>query len=300
MSSIIESVPNISEGRRVEVVEAAAAALRRVPGVRMLDVQSDADHNRSVLSLAGDAQSLKQAILNLFEQALPAIDLRSHRGEHPRLGAVDVVPFVPIEGATMQDCVALAREVGGAVAERFGVPVFLYEEAATAPHRRNLEDIRRGQFEGLPEKLKDPQWAPDFGPPQPHPSAGASAVGARAPLIAFNINLGTPDVEIAKRIAKAIRHSSGGYRYVKAMGILLQQRNVAQVSINMTDYTKTPLHRVFETVRAEAARHGVNVIGSEIVGLVPAQALVDAADYFLRLEGFNPSQVLERRMREAE
>lgn len=300
MSSIIESVPNISEGRRVEVVEAAAAALRRVPGVRMLDVQSDADHNRSVLSLAGDAQSLKQAILNLFEQALPAIDLRSHRGEHPRLGAVDVVPFVPIEGATMQDCVALAREVGGAVAERFGVPVFLYEEAATAPHRRNLEDIRRGQFEGLPEKLKDPQWAPDFGPPQPHPSAGASAVGARAPLIAFNINLGTPDVEIAKRIAKAIRHSSGGYRYVKAMGILLQQRKVAQVSINMTDYTKTPLHRVFETVRAEAARHGVNVIGSEIVGLVPAQALVDAADYFLRLEGFNPSQVLERRMREAE
>lgn len=300
MSSIIESVPNISEGRRVEVVEAAAAALRRVPGVRMLDVQSDADHNRSVLSLAGDAQSLKQAILNLFEQALPAIDLRSHRGEHPRLGAVDVVPFVPIEGATMQDCVALAREVGGAVAERFGVPVFLYEEAATAPHRRNLEDIRRGQFEGLPEKLKDPQWAPDFGPPQPHPSAGASAVGARAPLIAFNVNLGTPDVEIAKRIAKAIRHSSGGYRYVKAMGILLQQRNVAQVSINMTDYTKTPLHRVFETVRAEAARHGVNVIGSEIVGLVPAQALVDAADYFLRLEGFNPSQVLERRMREAE
>lgn len=300
MPSIIESVPNISEGRRVEVVLAAAAALRRVPGVRVLDVQSDADHNRSVLSLAGDAQSLKQAMLKLFEQALPAIDLRSHRGEHPRLGAVDVVPFVPIEGATMPDCVALAREVGEAVAERFGVPVFLYEEAATAPHRRNLEDIRRGQFEGLPEKLKDPQWAPDFGPPQAHPSAGASVVGARAPLIAFNINLGTPDVEIAKRIAKAIRHSSGGYRHVKAMGVLLQQRNVAQVSINMTDFTKTPLHRVFESVRAEAARYGVDVIGGEIVGLVPAQALLDAADYFLRLEGFNPSQVLERRMREVE
>jgi len=300
MPSIIESVPNISEGRRAEIVAAAAAAVRRVPGVRLLDVQSDPDHNRSVLSLAGDAGTLKQAILSLFEHAVQAIDLRSHQGEHPRLGAVDVVPFIPIEGATMQDCVALAREVGEAVAERFAVPVFLYEEAATAPHRRNLEDIRRGQFEGLPEKLKDPQWAPDFGPSQPHPSAGATVVGARAPLIAFNINLGTQDVEIAKRIAKAIRHSNGGYRYVKAMGLLLQQRNVAQVSINMTDFTKTPLHRVFESVRAEAARYGVNVIGSEVVGLVPAQALIDAADYLLRLESFNPSQVLERRMREVE
>jgi len=299
MASIIEAVPNISEGRRPEIVEAAADAVRRA-GVRVLDVQSDADHNRSVLSLAGDAPALKQAILNLFEHALQAIDLRAHKGEHPRLGAVDVVPFIPIEGVTMQDCVALARDVGKAVAERFGVPVFLYEEAATAPHRRNLEDIRRGQFEGLPEKLKDPQWTPDFGPPQAHPSAGAAVVGARAPLIAFNVNLGTSDVEIAKRIAKAIRHSSGGYRHVKAMGVMLQQRAVAQVSINMTDYAKTPLHRVFESVRAEAARYGVSVIGSEIVGLVPAQALVAAADYFLRLEGFNASQVLERRMRESE
>jgi glutamate formiminotransferase / 5-formyltetrahydrofolate cyclo-ligase len=300
MASIIESVPNISEGRRAEVVDGAAAALRRVPGVRVLDLQSDVDHNRSVLSLAGDARALKQAILTLYEHALAAIDLRSHQGEHPRLGAVDVVPFVPIEGATMQDCVALAREVGQAVAERFALPVFLYEEAASAPHRKNLEDIRRGQFEGLKDKLRDPLWAPDFGPAQPHASAGATVIGARAPLIAFNINLDTPDVDVAKRIAKAIRHSSGGYRYVKALGLMLQQRNVAQVSINMTDYTKTPLHRVFESVRAEAARAGVNVIGSEVVGLVPAQALIDAADYFLRLEGFNPSQVLERRMRESE
>lgn len=296
---VIESVPNISEGRRAEVVEAAVAALRRAPGARVLDVQSDRDHNRSVLSLAGDAAALEQAILGLYAHALETIDLRRHQGEHPRLGAVDVVPFVPIEGATMQDCVSLARAVGRAIAERFELPVFLYEEAASAPHRRNLEEIRRGQFEGLAEKLKDPLWAPDFGPATPHPSAGATVIGARAPLIAYNINLGTADVEVAKRIAKAIRHSSGGYRHVKAMGLLLHERNVAQVSVNMTDFKKTPLHRVFETVLAEAARHGVSVIGSEIVGLVPAEALVDAADHFLRLEGFNPSQVLERRMREA-
>lgn len=300
MASIIESVPNISEGRRVEVVEAAAAALRRVPGVRVLDVQSDADHNRSVLSLAGDAQSLQQAILDLFEHALQAIDLRSHRGEHPRLGAVDVVPFIPIEGATMRDCVALAREVGEAVAERFGVPVFLYEDAATAPHRRNLEDIRRGQFEGLVEKMKDPLWAPDFGPAAPHLSAGACVIGARMPLIAYNVNLGTAELEVARRIARSIRHSGGGYRHVKAMGVMLEQRQVAQVSINMTDFKRTPLHRVFETVRAEARRYGVPVIGSEIVGLVPAEALFDAADHFLRLENFSLSQVLERKLREPE
>lgn len=216
------------------------------------------------------------------------------------MGAVDVVPFIPIDGVTMADCVALAREVGGAAAARFGIPVFLYEEAATSPHRRNLEDVRRGQFEGLSAKMKDPAWAPDFGPTTPHASAGASVVGARMPLIAYNINLGTADVDVAKRIAKAIRHSSGGYRHVKAMGVMLEERHLAQVSINMTDFKKTPLHRVFETVRAEAERSGVPVVGSEIVGLVPSEALLDAADYFLRLEGFSPSQVLERKMRETE
>lgn len=300
MLRIIECVPNISEGRRAEVVQAAVAALKRTPGVRVLDVQSDQDHNRSVLTLAGDEASLPSALLALYEVATARIDLRAHQGEHPRLGAVDVVPFIPIEGATMADCVALAKQVGRAVAERFGIPVFLYEAAASAPHRRNLEDIRRGQFEGLAEKMKDPAWAPDFGPPGPHATAGASVVGARMPLIAYNINLGTPDLEVAKRIAKAIRASSGGYRYVKAMGVMLERRKVAQVSINMTDYKKTPLHRVFETVRSEAARYGVDVIGSEIVGLVPAEALVDAADHFLRLEGFDPSQVLERKIRESE
>jgi len=300
MPRIIESVPNISEGRRPEVLEAAVAAMKAVPGLRVLDVQSDKDHNRSVLTVVGDERSLKDGLLALFEVATSRIDLRNHQGEHPRVGAVDVVPFIPIEGATMKDCVALAREVGQAVAERFQVPVFLYEEAAAAPHRRNLEDVRRGQFEALAERMRDPLWQPDFGPAAPHPSAGAVVVGARMPLIAYNINLGTPDVEIARRIAKAIRHSSGGYRFVKAMGVMLEERNVAQVSINMTDYKKTPLFRVFETVRTEAARYGVSVIGSEIVGLVPSQALIDAADHFLRLEDFDPAQILERKIRQAE
>jgi glutamate formiminotransferase / 5-formyltetrahydrofolate cyclo-ligase len=300
MARIIESVPNISEGRRPEVLEAAAGAMRLVPGLRVLDVQSDKDHNRSVLTVVGDERALKEGLLALFEVATSRIDLRGQQGEHPRVGAVDVVPFIPIEGASMKDCVALARQVGQAVAERFQIPVFLYEEAATAPHRRNLEDVRRGQFEGLAERMRDPLWKPDFGPPEPHPSAGAVVVGARMPLIAYNINLGTPDVEIARRIAKAIRQSSGGYRFVKAMGVMLEERNVAQVSINMTDYKKTPLFRVFETVRSEAARYGVSVIGSEIVGLVPSEALIDTADHFLRLEDFDPAQILERKIREAE
>jgi glutamate formiminotransferase len=300
MPRIIESVPNISEGRRSEVVQAVVDALGRVPGVRVLDVQSDKDHNRSVISLVGDERSLPLALLELFEVAVARIDLRTHQGEHPRAGAVDVVPFIPIEGTTMAECVALARQLGQAVAERFQLPVYLYEEAATAPHRRGLEEVRRGQFEGLAEKMRDPQWKPDFGPAAPHPSAGATVIGARMPLIAYNINLATSDLEVAKRIAKAIRHSSGGFRFVKAMGVMLEQRKLAQISINMTDFKKTPLHRVFETVRSEAERNGVGVVGSEIVGLVPAEALMDAADHFLRLENFSPSQVLERKLRETD
>jgi glutamate formiminotransferase len=298
MPRLIESVPNISEGRRPEVVEAAVEALKRTPGLRVLDVSSDTDHNRSVLTLAGDETSLREGLLALFGVAVERIDLRTHQGEHPRMGAVDVVPFIPIEGATMADCVALAKDVARAVAERYGVPIFLYEEASAAAYRKNLEDIRRGEFEGLATKMADPQWRPDFGPEAPHASAGASVVGARMPLIAYNINLGTSDLEIAKRIAKGIRHSSGGYRFVKAMGVMLEARRIAQVSINMTDFKKTPLHRVLETVRSEAARYGVPVVGSEIVGLVPAEALMDAADHYLQLESFDPTQVLERRIRE--
>ena len=300
MRSIIECVPNVSEGRRTDIVDAIVAAARSFPGVRILDAQSDRDHNRSVITLVGERDPLRDAVLALMEAAVARIDLRTHEGEHPRMGAVDVVPFIPIEGATMADCVALAREVGEQAARRLDLPIFLYEEAAAAPHRHNLEDVRRGQFEGLAAKLRDPQWVPDFGPRAPHVSAGATAIGARMPLIAYNINLGTADVEIAKKIAAAIRHSSGGYRHVKAMGLLLEERGIAQVSINMTDFKKTPLFRVFETVCAEAARYGVPVIGSEIIGLVPAEALQQCADHWLRLEGFSRSQVLETRIRETE
>jgi glutamate formiminotransferase len=234
----------------------------------------------------------------LFEAALPRIDLRTHRGEHPRMGAVDVVPFIPIRGASTEDCVALAREAGAAIAQRFQVPVYLYEDAASAENRRNLADVRKGQFEGFVEKMKDPAWKPDFGPAAPHASAGAVAVGARPFLIAYNINLATRDLAVADRIAKAIRHLSGGFRYVKAMGVELSERGLVQVSINMTNFRKTPLHRVFECVKSEAERYGVAVVGSEIVGLTPADALFAAAEHYLRLEGFSAAQVLETKLLE--
>jgi len=298
--AIIECIPNISEGQRADVVAACVDAIRRTAGVRVLDHSSDTAHNRSVLTLAGDGPSLKAAILALYETAVPRIDLRTHRGEHPRLGAVDVVPFVPIEDVTMEDCVALAREVAGAVAERFAIPVFLYEEAASTPARRNLEDIRRGEFEGLAAKMAAPDWAPDFGPARPHASAGASVVGARMPLIAYNINLATNRLDVAKKIAAAIRFSSGGFRFVKAMGIRVEDRDLVQVSMNLTNFQKTPIHRVFDLVRREAARHGVAVLESEIVGLVPSAALVDAAQYYLQLERFSTDQVLESRLRKSE
>ena len=298
--AIIECVPNISEGRRAEVISDIADAIRGVAGVRLLDVQSDAAHNRSVLTLAGDAFPLKQAVLTLFDRAVAAIDLRRHSGEHPRLGAVDVVPFVPIEGATMESCVALAKDVAAEVAARFGVPVFLYEEAASTPARRNLEDIRRGEFEGLTAKLQQSEWKPDFGSPQPHISAGATVIGARMPLIAYNINLSTNRLDVAKKIAAGIRMSSGGYRYVKAMGIALEDRGIVQVSMNLTNYEKTPIFRVFETVKREAARYGVSVLESEIVGLVPSAALTQAAEFYLQLEGFSAGQVLENKLRDAD
>jgi glutamate formiminotransferase / 5-formyltetrahydrofolate cyclo-ligase len=295
--AIIECVPNISEGRRADVVEGIVGALRGVNRVRVLDFSSDSSHNRSVLTLAGEAEPLKEAVLKLYERAVAAIDLRSHSGEHPRLGAVDVVPFVPIEGVTMNDCVALAKATAAAIADRFGVPIYLYEEAATQPARRNLEDIRRGEFEGLREKMRDPAWKPDYGPTEPHPSAGASVVGARMPLIAYNINLATDRLDVAKKIAAAIRHSSGGFRFVKAMGIRLEDRGIVQVSMNLTNYEKTPIFRVFEVVRREAERYGVAVLESEIVGLVPSAALVGAAEYYLQLERFSRDQVLENKLR---
>jgi len=296
---IIECIPNVSEGRRPEVVESIAAAVRAVPGVRLLDHSSDASHNRSVFTMAGDAKPIKAAVLAIYERAVAAIDLRSHHGEHPRLGAVDVVPFVPIEGVTMDACVALARDVGEEVAARFAVPVYLYEEASDNPARKNLEDIRRGEFEGLAAKIASPGWAPDFGPAAPHASAGASVIGARMPLIAYNINLNTDRLDVAKKIAAAIRHSSGGFRYVKAAGFKLEDRGIVQVSMNLTNYEKTPIFRVFETVKREAERYGVSILESEIVGLVPAAALNAAAEYYLQIGGFSAeAQILENKLRQ--
>ena len=294
---IIEAIPNVSEGRRTEIVDQLAAAIRAIPGVRLLDYSSDPSHNRSVFTFVGDRDGVKLATLALFEAALPAIDLRSHRGEHPRLGAVDVVPFVPIEGITMAECVALAKDVGAAITERFGVPVYLYEEASANPLRKNLEDIRRGEFEGLAAKMRMPGWIPDFGPHEPHPSAGASVIGARMPLIAYNINLNTNRLDVAKKIAAAIRQSSGGLRYVKAAGFMLEDRNIAQVSMNLTNYQKTPIFRVFEMVKREAERYGVSILESEIVGLVPSAAVVSAAEFYLQLERFGPDQILENKLK---
>jgi glutamate formiminotransferase len=281
----------------MEVINALVEAVRRTPSVRLLDHSSDTAHNRSVLTMAGDATSLKAAVVALFEAALPRIDLRRHSGEHPRLGAVDVVPFVPIADVTMDDCVRLAKETAAEVADRFQVPVYLYEEASGNPARKNLEDIRRGEFEGLEAKMSAPGWAPDFGPARPHATAGATVMGARMPLIAYNINLATGRLDVAKKIAAAIRFSSGGFRYVKAMGIALEDRGIVQVSINLTNYEKTPMFRVFEAVKLEAARYGVGILESEIVGLVPAAALVGTAEHALQLASFTPNQILENKLR---
>ena len=294
---VIECVANVSEGRRPEVVAAMADAIRAIAGVRLLDHSSDASHHRSVFTLAGDADGVERAVLALFERAVADIDLRTHRGEHPRLGAIDVVPFVPIEGVTMAECVALAKKVGAEVAARFQIPVYLYEEASANPARRNLEDIRRGEFEGLSAKMATAGWTPDFGPASPHPSAGAAVIGARMPLIAYNINLATDRLDVAKKIAAAIRHSSGGFRFVKAMCIKLEARGIVQVSMNLTNYEKTPIVRVFETVKREAERHGVSILESEIVGLVPSAALTAAAAFYLQIEGFSADQVLENKLR---
>jgi glutamate formiminotransferase / 5-formyltetrahydrofolate cyclo-ligase len=298
MKNVIECVPNISEGIDPERIEAVASAVRATSGVRLLGVSSDPSHNRSVLTFVGDADAVAAAVDALFSAALPQIHLTRHKGEHPRMGAVDVVPLIPIRGATVEDCVALSRRIGASIAERYGVPVYLYEDSASSENRRNLADIRKGEFEGFFEKIRDPKWKPDFGPDAPHATAGVVAVGARAPLIAYNINLGTRDVSIADRIARAIRHIGGGFRYVKAMGVDLADRGCVQVSINMTNYKKSPLHRVFECVRSEAERYGVTVIGSEIVGLTPAEAIFMTAEHYLRLEGFSSDQVLEMRLLE--
>ena len=294
---LIESVPNVSEGRRREVVEALAEAIRSTPGVQLLDYSCDRSHNRSVFTVVGAAAPLKDAIVALYTHAVELIDLRQHSGQHPRVGAVDVVPFVPLEGATTEECVALARDLAATVVDRFGIPVYLYEDAATRPSRRNLEEIRRGEFEGLAQKMRHADWHPDFGPAMPHPSAGVSVIGARRLLIAYNINLETDDLEVAQQIAAVVRASSGGLPFVKALGIRLDDPGRVQVSMNLTNYHATPIFRLFDTVAREAARLGIAIHDSEIVGLVPAAALIAAAAHYLRLERFTDDQVLEAKLR---
>jgi len=299
MEKLVESVPNISEGRSREKIDQIAAQVRSTPGVALLDVDPDPDHNRTVISLVGPPEAVEEAVLRLAAKAVELIDLREHRGEHPRMGAVDVIPFVPIRGVSMKECVELSRRVGRRLAEELKVPVYLYEESAAKPERRDLAHIRRGEFEGFFEKIRQPGWEPDFGPREVHPTAGVTAVGARPPLIAYNVNLGTDNLEVAKRIAQAVRGSSGGLRYVKALGFALEERGLVQVSMNLTNYEKSPLFRVFELIKREAARYGVPVVSSEIVGLVPQRALTMVAEFYLQLEGFSEDQILENRIAKA-
>lgn len=294
---IVECVPNFSEGRDRGKVDAIAGAIRSVPNVAVLDQELDPDHNRSVITIAGPPEAVVEAALRGVGKAVELIDLNHHTGVHPRVGAADVVPFVPVDGVTLEDCVELAVRAGEEIWRRYQVPVYFYEAAARRPNRVNLEDVRRGQFEGLREDvLRDPERRPDIGGPRLHPTAGATVVGARKFLIAYNINLNTPDIEIAKKIARAIRFSSGGFRYVKAMGVSLSSRNLAQVSMNLTDFEQTPVHRVFEVVRVEAERYGAAIVGSEIVGLIPKKALEMTAEFYLRCENFHPDLVLENRL----
>ena len=291
---LIECVPNISEGRRDDVIAALAGAID-VPGIQVLDRSSDRSHNRTVYTFAGEPAPLQQAVVQLFEGAVAAIDLRQHDGVHPRIGAVDVVPFIPLKDATMDECVALARTVAALVADRFQIPMFLYEEAATKEERRSLAEIRRGGVNGIAHRMQQTIWYPDFGPPAPHPTAGATAIGARPILIAYNVNLATNRLGVAKRIASTIRASSGGLDHVKAMGVQLEQ-GIVQVSMNLTNYRETSMTTVFDTIAREAAVDGVRVLESEIVGLVPADALPADPKKRLKLRDADTDRVLERRL----
>lgn len=294
----MECVPNFSEGRDLEKIDKIVEPFRARQGVKLLNYSNDEDHNRMVVTVVGEPEALRDAVIEAIGVAVELIDLTRHQGQHPRMGAADVVPFIPIKGCTMEEAIALSKEVAEKVAANHNLPVFLYEKSASAPHRENLAAVRKGEFEGMAEKIHLPEWKPDFGPAERHPTAGAVAIGARMPLVAYNINLSTPNVEIAQAIAKKIRHIGGGLRFVKAMGVELADRGIAQVSINMTDYTRTALYQAFEMVRYEARRYGVSIVGSEIIGLVPMEALIDTAAYYLGLEDFSMEQVLEARIME--
>ncbi|MBE0450217.1 MAG: glutamate formimidoyltransferase [Clostridia bacterium] len=297
MNQIIQCVPNFSEGRDLEKIEQIISAFRGKNGVKLLDYSNDEDHNRLVVTVVGEKEALKVAILEAVGTAVKLIDLTKHEGQHPRMGAVDVIPFIPIKNVTMDECVELSKEVAKLLYETYDLPCFLYEKSASSSARENLAALRKGQFEGMSEKIKDEAWKPDFGT-EIHTTAGIVAIGARMPLVAFNVNLATNDLEIANKIAKNVRHLSGGLRYCKAIGIDLEERGIVQVSMNMTDFSKTPLYRAFELIKVEAKRFGVSVVGSEIIGLVPMDALIGTAEYYLGVEAFSYDQVLEKRIME--
>ncbi len=299
MARLIECVPNFSEGKNKHTIETIHSLIQNHPEVTLLDFTPDADHNRTDVTIIGPPEAIKTVVMEIALKCVELIDMNKHKGEHPRMGAIDVVPFIPIAEVNMNECIQLANEFAKEFSEKTNVPCYLYEEAAKKENRRNLADVRRGQYEGLKEEIgKNPDKVPDYGPNKIHPTAGATAVGARFFLIAFNVNLGTSNIKIAEDIAKVVRHSSGGYRYVKAKGFEIKERGIVQVSMNLTNYQKTSIYRVFETIKNEAERYGVPVIGSEIVGLVPLEALVDSTNHYLQLEKFTVDQVLEKRLME--
>jgi len=298
MNHIIECVPNFSNGRDKDVLESIVEVFRGKQDLKLLDYEADKDHNRSVVTVIGTAESLQASIVEAVGVATRLIDLRQHEGAHPRMGATDVIPFIPIKNSSMEECIELSKNVGKKIAELHNIPVFLYEKSASSPERENLSNIRKGQFEGMNEKIKLPEWTPDFGGTEIHPSAGVVAVGARMPLVAFNVNLNTPNKAIADAIARKVRYIGGGLRYVKAMGVELSDRGQVQVSMNMTDYTKTSLYQSYEMVKMEATRYGVSVVGTEVIGLAPMASLIDVASYYLQIENFDFRQIIESRLLE--
>ncbi|MBU3180011.1 glutamate formimidoyltransferase [Clostridium psychrophilum] len=296
MARIVECIPNFSEGINKEVIEKIVDAIRGTEGIRLLDYASDGDHNRTVVTFLGTPEKVEDAIISMARRVYENIDMRCQKGAHPRMGALDVVPFVPISGVTMDECVDLANRVGSLIASKFDVPVYLYEKAATVAHRENLAAIRKGQYEGFFEKIKEDKWVPDYGNAKVNAIGGCIAIGARVPLVAFNVNLGTDNLDIADKIARSVRSIGGGLRFVKAMGVKLEDRNISQVSMNLVDYEKTGIYKAFEMVKMEAKRYGVPVIGSEVIGLLPMDALIQSAQYYLQIEDFSTKQILEKRI----
>jgi len=298
MGKLVECVPNFSEGRDKQIIESIVDEVRKTENVKLLDYSSDKDHNRTVVTFVGTPEDSKKAAFQLIKRASELIDMRNHKGAHPRMGATDVVPFIPIQDVTTQECVEMAKELGKKVGEELNIPVYLYEDAATSKERTNLAKIRKGQYEGFFEKIKLPEWEPDFGPCEMNEKSGCTVIGARFPLVAYNVNLGTDNMEIATAIGKKVRAIGGGLKFVKAMGVKLEERNIVQISMNLVNYEKTAVYRAHEMVKMEALRYGVPVVGSEVIGLVPMKALIDCAEYYLQIENFDISQILEKKLSE--